>query len=296
MLGVPLFDYRNYINYAAAFPYDVPTFSGVGDALLQVALGSAVTESILPISPPAANSTYTIDFHAPALLCETAAANDSIAVQNSYRNYSGSAGGAGVTYFAWAPPGQSYSGGANGSIANRPNFSANVFETIDKNAERYYDGYSGASGWSAKLNIFVPNTLFLNSSVLNCSLNNASYTGNFDFRGPTQVLHVQRKHIVGGVGTWGDFRYFATQLNDATLGAEVASYVSVMDAFGHIMAGSVATYHYGTSTPAATLVQSTGLKSLIYSADNATLASAVEKLFENVTMSLLSSSLFTIDL
>lgn len=80
MLGVPQFDCGNYTNYAAPFPYDMPGFSSVGDDLLQVTLGSALTESILPISDPAANSTYTIDSHAPALLCETAAVNDSMAV------------------------------------------------------------------------------------------------------------------------------------------------------------------------------------------------------------------------
>ena len=296
LLGLPQFDYRNYTNYAAPLPEDNDIYSDVGDNLLQVALGSAVTESILPISPPAANSTYTMDFHAPAPLCETAAANDSTAVQTLYYNYSATSGGAGLTYFGWVPQAPSYPYRSNGSIANGPSFNTNVFDTIDQNAERYYTSYSGAAGWSAKLNVFVPNTPFLNSSVLNCSLNNASYTGIFDFRAATQLLHVQKNQIIGGVGTFGGFSYFANELHDSSLGEEVAAYVSVMDAFGHIMAGSVQTYHYGTLTPAATLVQSTGLKSILHSADNASLASAIEKLFENVTMSLLSSSMFTVDL
>lgn len=153
-------------------------------------------------------------------------------------------------------------------MAIPPPFNSTVFATVDQNADRYYDSYSGASGWSAKLNVVVPNIVFQNSSVLDCSLNNASYTGTFNYRGTTQVLHVQRKQVVGGVGTFGDFRYFANQLNDASLGLEVASCLSVMEAFGHIMTGSVYTYHYGTAAPRATLVQSTGLKPTLHNADN----------------------------
>ena len=70
-----------------------------------------------------------------------------------------------------------------------------------------------------------------------------------------------------------------------------------MDAFGRLMVGAISTYHHGTITTAYTPVRSTGFRSLIsddtysnYTTSNTTFATAVENLFENVIMSLLSAT------
>jgi hypothetical protein len=77
-----------------------------------------------------------------------------------------------------------------------------------------------------------------------------------------------------------------------------------MDAFGRLMVGVLRTYHYGTITPSYTLVLSIALRQLFSSTDfvnyaasttNSSVAHAVESLFENITMSFLSSPEFTVD-
>jgi hypothetical protein len=307
-LGVPQFDYRNYTNFASPLPVDDSAFDGAGNDLIRIALGCATTGSILTITPPRPNSTYSLDFYAPALSCEIAPANDSVTIQEQFYNWTGSSGGSGLNYFSWVPTPTDGSdegwanGCGNGSAANPPPFNTTAnFVTIDQCSYGWYDGYAGEHGWSAKLNVFVPRDQIINSSILlNCSLNNASYTVGFDFRDIKQILEVSNKSSVNGVPFFDDlddtFALGNASAGRGLLASEVAAYISVMDAFGRLMAGAVETYHYGTVTPYSTLVLSTSLSSLLTTADNATVAQAIEQLFENITLSLLSSSLYTVNL
>ncbi len=268
--------------------------------------------------PPVANSTYSIDLYAPALNCEVALANDSRSLQTQYYNWTNMNGGYQLNYFCWVPTGlDGQHACLNGSTASPPPFYSNTtFPTIDQCSEGWYEGYAGEKGWSSKLNIFIPRwlqsgkatgpVLLSDSIFLNCSLSNASYTVGFDFRKSQQLLNITKKDNVNGVPNPGQVgsafnagspsSLYSLTGSRAFLAEKVASYISIMDAFGRIMAGKVQTYHYGTVTPYSTLVLSTRLRSLLATADNATLAHAVEQLFENITISLLSSSLYTVDL
>ncbi|KAL2350505.1 hypothetical protein BJ546DRAFT_404129 [Cryomyces antarcticus] len=110
------------------------------------------------------------------------------------------------------------------------------------------------TGWSAKTNVFVPRyddeAQWDTSVLLNCSLSNASYTLDSDFRGSTQLLHVEREDSINRVP---NYPYMPSPDHG------IVSYISIMDAFGHIMAGSVATNNDWTDRMYSTLVMSTSL-------------------------------------
>ncbi|OAP61920.1 hypothetical protein AYL99_04123 [Fonsecaea erecta] len=300
-LGVPQFDYRDYTPFASPLPSDDAKFAGASNTLVQLALGSATTQSILSISPPVANSTYAVKMYAPALTCQVPARNDSLAIEGAYTNYADTSGGFGINYMAWVPYGDGAENGCqNGSIAIPSDLTTNK---LPSTTDSCYDGYS------AKLNIFIPfntasDATFSESSVLlNCSLMNASYTVNFDFRDRAQRVNVQSRELLNGVAGLSSYEELFD--DSPSMFNKLLSYMSVnlqMDAFGRIMVGTINTDHYGTITPAYTLVLSTGLRSQLSgvtnnvpSTSNATFARSVENLFENMTMSLLSSNDFIVD-
>ncbi|OQV06566.1 hypothetical protein CLAIMM_11115 [Cladophialophora immunda] len=304
LLGVPQFDYRDYTPFASPLTSDDANFAGASNKLVQLALGSATTQSILSISPPIANSTYSVKMYAPALTCQIPALNDSIAIEAAYENFADTSGGAGVNYFAWVPYGDGAGNGCqNGSIAIPSDFTSSK---LPSTTDSCYDGYS------AKLNVFIPvatasdATPYGSSVLLNCSLMNASYTVNFDFRDRAQLVGVQSRELLNGVPVFSSYENMVVDVGSTAVFSPMAnklmSYISIMDAFGRIMVGSVNTYHYGTITPAYTLVLSTALQSQLspdtsgkIDASNTTFARSVESLFENITMSLLSANDFIVD-
>ena len=124
-----------------------------------------------------------------------------------------------------------------------------------------------------------------------------TYTVDFHFEDTQQTLDIKRgddlaKYIVGGFNSSDpelDAKYNAT-----------IPYRAIMSAFERIMVGSVIVGFASAAVAAAavpppTLVQSTGHNSLLYSADNATLAHAVEEMFQNITFSLMSDPQFLVD-
>lgn len=290
--GVPQFDYRNFVPFLARLSSGTGGITGLGQDILRLALGSVTTESILTIKPPAVNSTYSLDFYAPALKCELSPAEDATSLHSQYRAWIDLQDHQ-LIYYSWVPSGPC----PNGSIANYPPFDSTTFSTFDQCAFDFKG--SADDGRPARLNIFLPTHpygwLMANSVLLNCSLNNASYTVGFAFRDGAQLLDVKRKELVNGVQ---NFPYSVSNFTDDSipLASKVAVYNSIMDAFGRIMVGKVQTLNWGYPTPISTLIMSTGMRKLLPTADNATLAPAVELLFQNITLSFLSDTRYTVDL
>lgn len=111
----------------------------------------------------------------------------------------------------------------------------------------------------------------------------------FLFEGTQQTLDIKRANDSAGDDPWdgnsSDPQFDA--MNNAT-----TPYRSVISAFGRITKGTIGVGFTsaavaGVATPSSTLVQSTGLNNPL-SADNATLAHAMEEMFRNITSSLIS--------
>jgi hypothetical protein len=147
------------------------------------------------------------------------------------------------------------------------------------------------------------NATYLHTGALiGCSLNSVTYTADFRFEDSQQRLDIKRgddlaKYIVGNFNS-SDFNYSDPEL-DAKYNATIP-YQAIMDAFGRILTGIISEGLTSVVVevppmPLSTLVQSTGLKNLLYSADNSTLAHAIEELFQNITFSLMSDPQFLVD-
>ena len=282
---VPQLDLRNKPDTFGLFVAISTTtvfFDATSD-VIRLSLASASSKSILQITPPQPNSSYSLDFRGPTLSCWPAADSELESFRKQLDNFT--AGDSAVNYFSWTPEG------------DHPNIDDPIpFDTAD--FRPYDDRESNNTSPTLFMWAGADNATYLHTGTLiGCSLNSVTYTVDFHFEDTQQTLDVKRgndltKYIVGGFNSSDpelDAKYNAT-----------IPYQAIMSAFGRIMVGSIIVGFTSAAVAAAattlsTLVQSTGLNSLLYSADNATLAHAVEEMFQNITFSLMSDPQFLID-
>lgn len=285
---VPEIDFAHPTYGSVQVP--VENYGRADDELARIAIASAVTESILTITPPQPNSTYSIDFYSPALRCQVATDNDLRAVNAHYTNYTTFQVKESLVYFAWVPTSD------HSTIDNPPDFGSPNFEALDRVSNRYYPNNPEAADQSAKLYFFVRGGYStIETSLLNCSLTNASYTVNFNFVNNLQDLAIHRVDNLNGVSNYDGTDNTLGDIFGETFNKTIA-YLSVMEAFGRIMTGKVSdTFSVIRGEVVSTMIQSTGLAPLLGNADNATLCKAIEGLFQNITFSLLGSPRFVLD-
>ena len=260
--------------------------------LFRLSLASASSSSILPITPPQPNCSYVLDFFAPAISCYPAPDSAAKSFKNQLSNYTGDE--MFINYFSWTPDSEHL------SIDTPIPFNTTVFEPYDY--EYGLDRPPMLFVWAGPDNATYLHT----GALIGCTLQNVSYTVNFRFEATQQILDVKRgDNLVELIPA----RIMDLESGSFTETAETAiiaewnstiPYQSIMWAFGEIMTGAVSialTDPAGgaAATPTSTLVQSTGLYPLLYSADNATLAGAIEEMFQNITFSLFSNQEFLVD-
>jgi hypothetical protein len=282
---VPQLDLRNKPDAFGLFEAISSTtvFFDATSNVIRLSLASASSKSILQITPPQPNSSYSLDFRGPTLSCRPAADSELESFQKQLDNFT--AGESAVNYFSWTPD------------IDDPN----IDEPIPFNTTNFqpYD-YRESNSTSPTLFMWAgaDNATYVHTGALiGCSLSSVTYTVDFRFEDTQQTLDIKRgddlaKYIVGGFNSSDpelDAKYNAT-----------VPYQAIMSAFGRIMVGIIRVGFTSAAvaaeaTPLSTLVQSTGLNSLLYSADNATLAHAVEEMFQNITFSLMSDPQFLVD-
>jgi hypothetical protein len=129
-------------------------------------------------------------------------------------------------------------------------------------------------------------------TFLACSLMNASYSVRFDFKYPSQTINVTSIQHLNGVPATNSISIYD---NDFMAGSAPASYQAIMDAFGRIMVGSSISSHYGGVISFTTLFPATALGDLTSQVNMIApndFGPALEELFQNMTLSLLSSTQF----
>jgi hypothetical protein len=119
---------------------------------------------------------------------------------------------------------------------------------------------------------------------------NTSYSVSFDFKYSSQTIKVTSIQHLNGVPATS---FISIYDDDFMAGSAPAYYQAIMDAFGRIMVGSSVSCHYGGVTSFTTLFPSTALgdlTSLVNMIAPNDFGPAVEELFQNMTLSLLSST------
>jgi hypothetical protein len=261
------YNYTQYVSLENAVDYVGPS-----NLLARLAISSAMQGEILPIAAPQPNASYSMDFLGPALSCHP---EDSKLLSNF--TYQGTETGDPISYISWVP----YSM-YNATMTTPPGFGV-INDTMTLDVES-----------TDRARIFVLALLSDNAdyTFLACSLMNASYSVRFDFKYPSQTINVTSIQHLNGVPATNSISIYD---NDFMAGSAPASYQAIMDAFGRIMVGSSISSHYGGVISFTTLFPATALGDLTSQVNMIApndFGPALEELFQNMTLSLLSSTQF----
>ncbi|EON69666.1 hypothetical protein W97_08918 [Coniosporium apollinis CBS 100218] len=243
----------------------------------RIALATAMSGEILTIPSHHRNSTYQLQFFAPAIKCTPPNATFVEQIRDAFSAaYFGTGGFPAYTSWVADSP---YYGQLNFSMGLRQE----AYKTLDESSPDASTLYvmGNAPGQSTR-----------NESVYvhECKLYNASYHVDLNFTYPSQSINLvafQYEHPVRG---WGQRDYDETsqQTHNISEGnARNLTYRAAMDAFGKVLVGEAILSHYGYTRSHYTLYA--------YTAINWTTAATskwgLEQLFQNITLSFLSSKL-----
>ncbi|KAI1149481.1 hypothetical protein F4825DRAFT_464068 [Nemania diffusa] len=285
---VPKIDFTS-MNFANAqtiiglspwFFYDSPQFD-----VQRVVTASATASQILPISPPHANSSWLLGFHAPALSCQTVddlfveavRANilDAMAAEDCAQFYG---------YLSWVPASQLI----NGSLpfdydSGKQSYSLRSTTLGPNNTNAYRKDEASFNLPPRTLSLFIaalPNIQVQHSlgcnnqsgdrglattqvdglTIAQCFLYNASYIINFNYEDGVQYIvpavNGSYNDVFGPVDISGADPFGAQFPNgtfvpltanawDNTTLVESYSFAAVMESFGNVLVGSISSTAMG---------------------------------------------------
>jgi hypothetical protein len=262
---------------------------------LRIALAATAQQAILQIPSTIPNSSYNVEFLGPAVSCSTppaqnvSAFNESLVFATNHSYFGeGLFGVTGLLYNAWVPH-RSQTGDTVSDLAN-PDWNNGTITTEPDNPNW---GVGGASVY-----VYLPTDIVKREPIrpkgvvlLSCTLHNSTYNVDFDYKNSQQSVTVNSINFHEEVANPYDYSCYDLQYpNEA--------YISIMWAFTKILVGC-ATDSGGdddnTATYTSTLVGATSLRRFIeggFNATSAVVASELESLFQNITISMLSSEQF----
>jgi hypothetical protein len=291
----------DYIHY----DYTAPQY-----LLDKVSRATAAGGEILPAPAPAVNSTYDYDFYGPSLSCQNASKqilsdfSSALSLQSLATYY----------YIAWAPS------------------SSNTISDLQNDLETSFSGVNTLDHTNNPAVLFiasrpVPPRNKLpsdNWTLLQCSLVNTSYAITFTNQNGIQTANITKSDKLEGIAAIAGIKIDSSTKDISPHNWQrTIAYQSILDAFGRLLVGSIAqtTGNYlDVWTTAATSVMSTSLSQTAELYDILTnvrnmaivipgvcdadydsqlvdksvlpLHYAVEQLFRNITLSLLSYDSF----
>lgn len=282
--------------------------------LVSSVLSQGSVLAIPSLYPRFPESSYSLSFYGPSMTCKPMEGSPSFraAFDYVYRNVTGGGSGQGgnfVNYIGIIPQEEQMPGlptnitdGLELSILRGLEYSLN--KTLVGSA-RTFDDYSPrkTDPGHARILISLPTTRSAADHTLECGLYNTSYHVEFNFLNTTQNIVVKNATRLNGVGSNATLMY--PQKPDAFAA------MSIIDALGSILMGSILSSHYSFNVPTRTqilstvLMQTTEMKNLNMQGNWATspgesrfgvgegsLSLALEQLVTNMTLSLFSDKYF----
>lgn len=235
--------------------------------------GAATTGTILGVPHTYANETYHLDFDGPAVQCQTA--NDTVRDQVSKTVKENWGSGGYFSYWAWV--GNNNHGLLSGNLTM-----SDTWETLDADstdAARVFVYSANGTG--------DPNQL--SRQVSECLLYNASYSVDFIIQNGNSVASVNQVNLNTKIPSQMTLTLndeFVYEPNDTAR----YTYQSVMDTFGQLLVG------YAYSQNGGEQVHYTShLRTHIQWGDLEGTQRQMETLFQNMTLSMFSSSNLLLD-
>lgn len=251
-------------------------FSSASDTVAQIAISTSAQGSLLSILPPAANSSYATTFYGPAISCVPANRTAVSALENASSIIVG--GGQQVLYAAWVA-GFTF----NLTSPNLEPANASVLGGGNYAIDQYSEDF-------ARLFVYNYDPLF----AFTCGLFNRSYSASFNFSSGDQQVTVHTSENLNGV-SFSQFPEVESVAGvNLTNPGPAAAYIALMEALGRILVGSIVSGDPGddTEAPVLTSIRDTKLNDLREGPNHTIFGGAIEQLFENITISLLSNTSF----
>lgn len=251
----------------------------------QRVVNSVATQgTIMSIEPPAVNSSWSVELHGPAIVCDKV--NQSVtayitknvaqATNGSQEHWPGNLTYADYSltrygYLSWAPVADNlmdstpfvHNGSGTftqrlnklGPIPRDPEDGRKIYSTpkqpmIDRTPLSLFVAVFPHAMENPKHNEVSENVAAAvqNSTILRCTLHNASYQANFTYINGAQTIHMTDKTALNGIS----YLHGVTNLDGPVPSSntsfmhnprimESLSYQSIMDAFGKLLFGSIST-------------------------------------------------------
>jgi len=255
-------------------------YMGPSNLVSHLGTSSAIQGQILQIPAPFPNASYTMTFPGPAISCS---AGDPTMLIQHYKQFVNNPSNPLLAYISWVPS-KLYS-----NLSALPDYSS----SSDGNwMDSTLDIFSTDS---ARIYVFVPLSQIIDGPylLLSCSLKEAYYSVSFDFNYPLQNVTVTSLDIGKDIPAKANFFDDNSVSSSAQKNVQkLLSYQAIMDAFGRILVGYTTTsgyLDYGLNKTTGSLLHMTAVNSEFGPSANATLGPALERLFHNITLSMLSS-------
>ena len=272
---------------------------GPQSQVMAITAGAGVQQAILPIKPPHSNSSYYLEFIAPALKCAQPPQANITAFRQALNNATnttsfnigstvidavlGEVGQIGLVYNAWAPD------ESHVDLSN-PNWNKNGSVYIDSTSGKYPGSttffYIGQVNTT---NVSGYKVVYTKTMMLQCTLYNATYAVQFNFSGTNQDIRTSNVKYLNPVppvlDTYQD-------RNTST------AYTAIIWAFNQLLVGTgIMAPGHGQTIPnyVGTLAQSTALRKYIEETEAfefTAVKETIEQIFQNITLSFLSSDNF----
>ncbi|KAJ9222271.1 hypothetical protein DTO169C6_5400 [Paecilomyces variotii] len=304
-------------------------YLGPQDSIRRVAEVAAAEGELLSIPAPNANSSWQVNFHGPALSCNAVndSLRSDIA-QNILQTSKGQMG-IGYAYIAWTPTSNSsvpfYQNGSDSYIL-KANPGGSFSEVRTAPLSLFVGAFPTIATQHPVCSYVLPGNecspapcnsttcLLEKSTILQCSLYNTSYNTNFTYVNGEQTVNISLGGVLNSIPYLGGLLYSWTGPTIATSpnmfsSLETFAYQSVMESFNRLLVGSISYSFLGTAdslsgvyqTAPNTSVLSTALSETpelsFLNGDGSTsvpntesLSDAIEHMFQNITVSLMSLS------
>lgn len=260
-------------------------YVGPSTDTLRTAYGSAMTGQILPIPAAQPNMSYTLQFVGPALRCDPA---DASLIQEVYDAYIDQLTGIEdqYHYIAWVP--------TTGGRLNLTETSDGLDLVSTDAAHIYIIPNTSVAGpvYVGGIMVTPEDAHYGYQDLLDCRLYNASYQAFLNFSYPSQTIDIQSRDLLNPVNVSTDISdwYYETVNNADIVGgqAQRICYQAIMHSLGKLLVG----YEWWRDGYIVTAETSWAMMSINWTARD-TAQHGLEELFQNMTLSMLSSASLT---